>query len=306
MRLLVTGASGLLGLNLSLVAAARGHHVVGLTHQHGLSGVPFDTHSVNLLEPGEALLAIDRSRPEAIIHCAAIANLNLAESNPELARQMNRDLPAELAGATARWGIPLIHISTDAVFDGLSGGYAEDALTNPLSVYARTKLEGETAVCEAYPQAIIARVVFFGWSMSGQRSLAEFFFNNLHDGQRVKGFTDTLFCPLYTEDLAEALLEMLAAGLSGLYHVVSPEHLSKYEFGARIAERFGFNAELIEPIRMLEMARGAPRALNLTLKPDKAQAALGHPLPSVSAGIERLFQRWQEGYPDALRAYASR
>lgn len=305
MRLLVTGASGLLGLNLSLVAVNQGHQVIGLTHQQGLRGVPFDLLPMDLLEMAGALAAIEKTQPEAIIHCAAIADLNVAEKEPELARRLNADAAGQLADAASRWGIPMIHISTDAVFDGVSGGYDEDAPTNPLSVYAQTKLEGEQAVADRNPDAIIARVVFFGWSMAGNRSLAEFFFNNLMAGHRVKGFTDTLFSPLYTEDLAEVLLEMLAAGLSGLYHVVSPEHLSKYDFGVRIAERFGFDADLIEPISMYEMARGAPRALNLVLMPDKVQAALGHPLPTVHAGIERFYQRWQEAYPGQLQAYAS-
>ena len=304
MRLLVTGASGLLGLNLSLVAADQGHRVIGLTHQNGLRGVPFDLYSVNLLEMAGALATIESTQPEAIIHCAAVADLNVAEKEPALARRLNADAAGQLAGAAARWGIPIIHISTDAVFDGVSGGYDEGSLTNPLSVYAQTKLEGEQVVSDRNPDAIIARVVFFGWSMPGNRSLAEFFFNNLREGRRVKGFTDTLFSPLYTEDLAEVLLEMLAAGLSGLYHVVSPAHMSKYDFGVRIAERFGFDADLIEPIHMHEIARGAPRALNLVLRPEKVQAELGHPLPSVDAGIERFYQRWQEAYPQQLQSYA--
>jgi dTDP-4-dehydrorhamnose reductase len=304
MRLLVTGASGLLGLNLSLVAAAQGHQVFGLIHQQGLRGVPFDLLPVDLLEMAGAMATIEKTQPEAIINCAAIADLNVAEKEPELARQLNRDAAGQLADAASRWGIPMIHISTDAVFDGVSGGYDEASPPNPLSVYAQTKLEGEQVVCDRNPDAIIARVVFFGWSMPGNRSLAEFFFNNLREGRQVKGFTDTQFNPLYTEDLAEVLLEMLTAGLSGLYHVVSPEHLSKYDFGVRIAKRFGFDADLIEPIRMYEIARGAPRALNLVLKPDKVQAALGHPLPSVDAGIEQFYQRWQETYPQQLQSYA--
>jgi len=305
MRLLVTGASGLLGLNLGLVAAAQGHQVTGLSHTRGLQGVPFDLCQVNLLEIETALDTIGQARPEAIIHCAAIADLNLAEQQPDLAGQLNRDVPGELAAAAARWGIPLVHISTDAVFDGTTGDYDEDDPTNPLSVYAQTKLEGEQAVREQHPEAIIARVVFFGWSVTGNRSLAEFFFNNLKDGRPVKGFTDTLFCPLYTEDLAEILLEMLSAGLSGIYHVVSPEHLSKYDFGVRIAQRFGFDPGLIEPIRMHTVKRGAPRALNLVLKPDKLEAALRHTLPTVDMGIDRFYQRWQEAYPQKLHSFAA-
>lgn len=304
MRLLVTGASGLLGLNLSLVAAAQDHQVTGLSYSRNLQGVPFELCRVNLLEMQTALSVIEKAQPEAIIHCAAVADLNSAEKNPDLARQLNRDAAGDLAQAAFRWGIPFVHISTDAVFDGVTEGYTEQDPVNPLSVYARTKLEGEQAVREAHPDAIIARVVFHGWSLSGKRSLSEFFFNNLHAGQPVKGFTDTQFSPLYSEDLAEILLEMLGAGLSGLYHVVSPEHLSKYEFGVRIAKCFGFDPEWVEPIRSHAVKRDAPRSLTLVLNPDKVQAALGHPLPSVDAGIDRFYRRWLENYPQQLHSYA--
>jgi dTDP-4-dehydrorhamnose reductase len=305
MRLLVTGATGLLGLNLSLVAAVQGHQVTGLYHSHRLQGVPFDLVGVDLLDTKSALGVIGRTDPQAIIHCAAIADLNNAEKIPEITHQINCDVAGALADAAYAWGIPFVHISTDAVFDGRTGGYTEEANPNPLSVYAQSKLAGEQAVQAHNPDAIIARVVFFGWSLSGKRSLSEFFFNNLKAGKRVKGFTDTLFCPLYTEDLAEILVEMLFAGLSGLFHVVSPESISKYDFGVRIAQRFGFDPRLIEPISMHEVIRAAPRASNLILKPDKVQVALGHPLPSIDAGIERFYQRWLENYPQQLQEYAA-
>ena len=87
--------------------------------------------------------------------------------------------------------------------------------------------------------------------------------------------------------------------------MVSPESLSKYDFGVRIAQRFGFDPGLIEPVEMRSLDRDAPRALNLTLSTDKVQAELGHDLPSVAAGIERFYQRWQEGYPARLQTYGN-
>ena len=204
--------------------------------------------------------------------------------------------------AADRWGTRFLHISTDAVFDGRKGDYVESDSTNPLSIYACSKLAGERAVQDANPYAIIARVVFFGWSLSGLRSLSEFFFNHLRAGEPVKGFTDTYFSPLYVEDLARVLLKMVTVDLAGVYHVASSEKLSKYEFGMRIAKRFGFDPELIEPIKGSDIDRGASRSLNLHLRPDKVQAALGYALPSVDNGIDGLYQRWQEGYPNYLQS----
>ncbi len=305
MQIVVTGASGLLGLNLSLVAERLGHCVTGLIHSRMLSGVPFDLKQVDLLESRAALDLIETLRPEAIIHCAAIANLDMAEKSPAKAHKLNGEVPRILAKAARRWGIPFIHISTDAVFDGSKRGYVEGDAPNPLSVYARTKLLGEELVRKENPDALIVRTVFFGWSLSGRRSLAEFFVNNLREGQRIKGFTDTCFCPLYVEDLAQTLLEMIAKKLTGLYHVVSPECLSKYDFGVRIAERFGFDPEIIEHAELEAMNPEAARSKTLVLDPEKVQQALGYTLPSIDAGIERFYQRWQDGYPDQLKQYAN-
>ena len=305
MRLLVTGATGLLGLNLSLVASKQGHSVTGLAHSRRLQGVPFDFMSLDLLNIRDALKAIKSVRPEAIIHCAAIANMDTARNKPDMTLQLNGEIPGVLADAADRWGIRFLHISTDAVFDGQKGGYVESDPTNPLSIYACTKMAGERAVLDANQNAIIARVVFFGWSLSGSRSLSEFFYNHLKVEEPVKGFTDTFFSPLYVEDLASILVEMVETDLTGLFHVVSPEKLSKYDFGLRIATRFGFDPGLVEPVRGGDINRGASRSLNLHLRPDKVQDALGYDLPSVDEGIDRLYQRWQEGYPNFLKSLAA-
>jgi len=306
MHLLVTGASGLLGLNLCCVAADSGLDVTGFVHNRLLKGAPFDLTQGDLLDVEFSLKQIETIQPDAIIHCAAVADLNLAEKRPELAYKLNSDVPGRLATAAKGWDIPFVHISTDAVFDGEKGNYQESDPTNPLSVYARTKLAGEQAVQDANPDALIARVVFFGWSLSGQRSLSEFFFNHLGAGKVVNGFTDTFFSPLYVEDLADTLLEMLDAKLTGLYHVVSPESISKYGFGVRIADKFGFDSRLITPIEAKSLDRGAQRSLKLTLNCGKLEKALDHQLPTVTEGIEAFYQGWLACYPQKLQGFHSK
>lgn len=304
MRLLITGASGLLGLNLSLLAHNLGYDVVGLVHSHLLQGVPFNFEAVDLLDTRKALALMEDLKPDAIIHCAAIANLHDAEKAPDLTQKLNVEVPGRIAEAAFVWGLPFLHISTDAIFDGKQDAYMENDLPNPLSVYARSKLAGESLVQEANHDALIARVVFYGWSLSGNRSLSEFFYNNLKNQVPHKGFTDTFFSPLYVEDLGEVLIEMIEKELKGVYHVVSPEHLSKYEFGVRIAKKFGFDPDLIEPVKMSKIKREAPRSSNLVLDPGKVQKDLGRKLPSVDSGIDRLYRRWQEGYHQKLQSYS--
>jgi dTDP-4-dehydrorhamnose reductase len=304
MRILVTGASGLLGLNLALSAAKRDHLVFGTVKEHVLRTDAFRTIQTDLLVPGAVESLLDQTQPDWVIHCAAMANVDACEADPEQALKVNSELPARLAAYVARGGARqarLVHISTDAVFDGQRGGYGEEDTPNPLGVYARTKLEGERGVADANPQAIIARVNLFGWSLSGGRSLGEFFFYNLSAGKRVLGFTDVFFCPILASDIAPILLQMLEMQLCGLYHVVSRECTSKYEFGVRVARRFGLDESLITPASVEEAGLKATRSPNLTLRTDKLAAALSEPPPDLSTGIEGFYTQYQQGYPQFLK-----
>ena len=314
MRILVTGVSGLLGLNLAfelsgaLGSVAR-HQVTGVMNAHPLrpqpgAALPFATRQVDLLNTGalESLLA--ESRPDWVIHCAALANLDACEADPELARQLNTDLPRRLALLARQSGARLVHVSTDAVFDGQRGGYTEQDATAPLGVYAQTKLDAESAVLEADPQAIVARLNLFGWSLQGKRSLGEFFVNNLRSGKCVMGFTDVIFCPLLANDQAWIFNEMLERGLSGLYHVVSSECLSKYDFGLRVAAQFGLDGSLIQPASVADSGLKAARAPNLALKTDKLANALGHALPTLAPALERFYLLEQQGYRQMLQSLA--
>jgi dTDP-4-dehydrorhamnose reductase len=301
MRILITGASGLLGLNLALEATRR-HSVFGTVHHHPLKTDAFTVIQSDLLAPGAVERLLKITRPDWVIHCAALANLEACEADPLQAQKMNTDLPRTLASHVARSGARLVHISTDAVFDGLRGDYTEEDIPSPACVYSRTKLAGEQAVADADSTAIIARVVFFGWSLNGNRSLAEFFFNNLSQGKSVMGFTDVFFCPLQANDLAQILLQMLEMQLSGLYHVVSPECMSKYDFGLHLANRFNLDGSLIKPTSVIQSGLTALRSPNLTLRSDKLAHALKEPIPSISTGLDKLYTLYQQGYPHFLQS----
>ncbi len=302
-RLLITGVSGLLGLNLALEATQQGHQVIGIANQHPLKDVPFETHQVDLAGTGTAEALYELYRPEAVVHCAAVANLDSAEANPDLAWRLNADLPGQLAGAARRRGARFIYISTDAVFDGLKGNYNETDLPNPQGVYAHTKLAGEQTVTVANPEAFIARVNFYGWSLSGRRSLAEFFFNQLSTGQHVPGFTDVFFCPLQVNDLANLLLQGLDKVLTGIYHVTSRECMSKYAFGVTLARRFGLDDTLINPVSVTESSLVARRSPNLSLNTDKLSRALDVTLPDQAAGINQFFSQYHSGYPKKILSF---
>jgi dTDP-4-dehydrorhamnose reductase len=221
---------------------------------------------------------------------------------PEEADRVNARLPGKLARAAAKNGVRLVHISTDAIFDGQRGNYAESDVPNPINVYARTKLDGERSVSESNPEALIARVIFYGWSWHGQRSLAEFFYNNLAGGMPVLGFTDLIFCPLLVNDMVEILLRMLERGLSGIYHVVSVESLSKFSFGRMLARHFGFDENLITPTSYKKANLRAPRSPLLNLRSEKLAVDLGETLPGQEVAMQRFVELFRQGYPHMLHS----
>lgn len=295
MKLLITGASGRLGLNLAVKALQADYEVIGWSGSRLLPRAPFENRVVDLTQYSRLAQELDADAPQAIINCAAYTNLERAEAEPWRAEGINATAPGELARLAADRGILFLQVSTDAVFDGQKGNYTEEDLPNPVNVYGRSKLEAEQRVLHYYPQACIARVVFYSWGPAGKPSLAEFFYDHLLHENTVNGFTDAIFSPLYGGHLAELLLEMQACGLTGIYHVYGADSLSKYAFGVALAREFGLDETLISPKTAVEFNPETPRALNLSMNNKKLTQALGHDLPGINAGLKALHEDMQAG-----------
>ena len=302
MKILVTGVSGLLGINLAQEVMSR-YEVIGVDRGK-LVNAPFKILKADLSDTSVVAALLDESEPTWVINCAALADLDECENDPDAARRLNVDLPAQLAKSCWDRGLPFVHISTDAVFNGEKGGvYIEDDEPNPLGVYSQTKLEGENAALKEHPRCIIARVNFYGWSLGGRRSLGGFFVNNLMNQNSMSGFTDVTFCPMLVNDTARTLIKMLSKGLTGLFHLVGTQAMSKYQFGVEIARKFGLNESQIEPKSILASGLTARRSLNLHLSTNKLSTALGESLPHFSTGLEEFYTQYARGYPQKIRSY---
>lgn len=304
-RILVTGAGGLLGINVT--QETMGLHDLIAIDRSKLINPPFHVIALDLLAPGAVEYMLDAAQPDWLINCAALADLEACEKDPDLAYRLNAELPARLAAACAVRGVSWVHVSTDAVFDGESPDpYTEEHYPNPLSVYARTKLQGEQSVLLHDPSAIVARVNFYGWSLSGARSLAEFFFNNLSAGRQVGGFTDVHFSPMLVNHTVRLMLKMLAKGLRGLYHLVGTQPMSKYHFGIQLARKFNLDEGLILPKSVHDSSLVARRANNLILSTKKLSTDLQEDLPVFSTGMDEFHAQFQQSYPQRIRSYAQK
>jgi len=285
MRLLVTGASGLLGGELARRLAER-HAVVAAAHG---AAVPagLETTPLELVSPASIEGALARSRAEAVLHAAALADVDACEADPERALAVNVMASERLARACARAGLPLVLLSTDLVLPGDRPASDETARPAPLMGYGRGKRLAEEAVLGSGPLARVARVALvYGRGHGARATASESVAWALAAGRRVRLFTDQYRSPVDAASLTGPLERLLAGAGSGLYHLGGPERLSRFELGRRVALALGLPHEGLEPVRY-EVAppAGAQRPADVSLDSSRAAHELGFRPVSVAAAI---------------------
>jgi len=284
-RVLVTGASGMLGSELCLSAPA-GVTAVGtdLREGGGLPAAGFD-----LADPARVAELFRAHGPfDGVIHAAAWTAVDLAEEREADAARANVDASRELARAAAAASVPLVVVSTDFVFDGAAKRpYRVDDPTNPLSAYGRTKLAGEIAAAEAHPRG--ARIVRTQW-LYGPRgkhfpgtilALAK-------DRTELKVVHDQIGSPTSTLELAPALWDVLRRGEAGVYHAACDGQASWFEFAVATLELAGVRHVKVVPCTTSEFPRPAARPRYSVLDCSRLTALRGAPLGNWRDALQRF------------------
>jgi dTDP-4-dehydrorhamnose reductase len=271
----ITGAGGLIGSYLvrtapHFVSDAR---VVALTRER-----------LDLTDPSAVQVEFRRQNPQLVIHCAALSRSPECEANPKLARRLNVEVTAQLAQVAAE--IAFVFLSTDLVFDGRAGHYEESAATNPLGVYAETKVEAEQIVLANPRHTVIRTSLNGGTSPTGDRGFNEQMRRAWRAGQTLRLFTDEFRSPISAEVTAHAIWELAGRHRPGLYHVAGSERLSRWQIGQLLAARWPQLQPKIEPGSLQEYT-GAPRAPDTSLNCAKAQNLLSFHLPGLTEWLSQ-------------------
>lgn len=281
--ILIVGRAGQLAIDLVGEARARGLAVVA-------RGRP----DLDLLDADAPARAIEAIAPIAVINAAAYTAVDKAESEPDLAFALNRDAPARLARACARAGLPLIHLSTDQVFDGTkSGAHTEDDRPNPLSVYGCSKLAGEEAVAAGLAGHLIARVSWL-YGPSGDNFVTKLL---AFAGERevIRIVADQRGRPTYAPALAAALLDLagrMAGGRDdpprGLLHLAGAPVMTRYDQALavmRASTARGGPVARVEPVLTRDFPTPARRPLNAELDCSLARMHYGLDLGDFAGGL---------------------
>jgi dTDP-4-dehydrorhamnose reductase len=300
--ILVTGASGLLGANFILTGLERGREMVGTFHRHLIHIPGIRQVRLEMTDPAAVEEVISSLHPDWIVHCAAATGVDWCEDHLEACRAINAEATRFLVSAAGKEGIPVVYISTDAVYPGTEGSYREDFPPAPVNEYARSKLAGEMEVMEMPGEHLIIRTNIFGWNLQPKFSLAEWFLHGLESGKEMPGFTDVLFSPVLVNSLSEILLDLMDSRKSGLFNIGSRDSCSKYEFGRLIAEVFGLDPCLVRPAQLRDSPLRAPRPFITTLDTEKVSRTLNRPMPDVRSEVMRFRSLREQGIAGKLRA----
>ena len=209
-RVLITGASGLLGGNLmTLLPESWG--IVGLVHEHPIHSPRkrAEIRTFDLLTKNFDALLSDLGTIDAVIHTAALTNVDLCEEKKRQSWDLNAVVTKNIADACAKHYVHLVHISTDHIFDGKKGDYAEEDQPHPVNYYAETKLAGEEFVRASGCHSTIIRTNFFGFYIQRKRGIAGWILNTLKEKEPLTLFTDVRFSSILVNDFVPAITEVL-------------------------------------------------------------------------------------------------
>lgn len=293
-RMLITGVTGLLGSSICVFATSE-YDVFGVARHTSLISPKCTLVHLDLESREETVRLLDETRPDVIVHCAAITDVDRCEANPEAAWKLHVGASRTLAEWAEMHKSSIVHVSTDSVFDGRTGNYSELDSPAPLNEYARTKLAGEEAVRLANPSALIVRTNFYGVGGKGN-SYAEWILSTLESRQQLRGFEDVVFNPLPVGLLTETILELLAGGAVGTFHVGARNACSKYEFARQCADMFGFDTAKVSPISMDEFLFKARRPKDTSLDVGKVSGFLDRKMPTVQEGLIEFKKQLENEY----------
>ncbi len=297
MKILITGSNGLLGQKLvhllkgrrdcELLATSQGENRIS-----DKEGYAYSELDITVLE--EVMKIVEDFRPDCIINTAAMTQVDLCEDLKEKCRLINVGAVGFLIAASKKVNAHFIQLSTDFVFDGENGPYSEEDKPNPLSYYAKSKLDAELLIQNSGLKnwSIVRTIIIYGVAEQMSRSnIVLWAMDALQKGEMLKIVDDQFRSPTFAEDLAVACFEIAKRKANGIYHISGPETFSILEMIMKIGTYFGWNTRNVQAVSSDSLNQKAKRPPRTGFVLDKAKTDLDYDPLTLEEGLSVLAEQ---------------
>jgi dTDP-4-dehydrorhamnose reductase len=294
MKILITGANGLVGqhlvtallqLDIQVIGVGKGPNRLEGEHRH------YAYHELDISDGVACFQFIVNQSPDIIVHGAAMTQVDECELDKPSCYNINVSATRFLIDAARVIKCKIIYLSTDFIFDGLSGPYKEEDIPSPVNYYGSTKLVAETAVMESNLRwAIVRTVLVYGQTLPSTRSnIVNWVKKNLEEKKHIKVVSDQQRTPTYVNDLVRGILLIITRQAEGIFHISGKEMLSPYHMALKIASHLNLNAALLEKVDSSTFQQAAPRPMITGFDISKARKQLGYEPRSFEESLKEMF-----------------
>jgi len=294
MNILITGANGFLGYYLTQQLIQKGYIVIATGK--GECRSPFTIHpefqyvSMDFTDPFAVHDVFTKFQPGVVVHSGAMSKPDDCEQNQWQAYLVNVEGTVTLLLNADEHKSFFVFVSTDFIFDGVTGMYNEEDTANPVNFYGKTKLEAEEAVKEyEHAWAIVRTMLVYGKPHGGKGNILSIVKEKLEKGEEYSVVDDQVRTPTYVEDLAAGIVAIIEKRAKGVYHISGEDVLTPYEMGCKTADYLGLDKSLIKRVTTETFSQPAKRPPKTGLVIDKAKKELNYMPINFEEGLKKTF-----------------
>ena len=284
MKFLVTGSAGLIGSQIVKDLTQKNHTVYSCYHdKKPLQGIPTP---LDLSNENQIIQTLSKTKPDRIIHLAAMTGVDLCETENELATIINTKATETLAKQAAKQKIFFLYVSTDYIFDGINGMKKEDDPSNPLGFYGKSKLEGELVLNKLASNWCVARTSTPFGIHNTKKSFPLWIKENLEAKKKISVLTDQFTSPTYVPNLSKMLIEIAIRQIIGIIHVSGATRISRYALAELVADKLHLDKNFLIPTKIDDMNWKAKRPKDSSLDVSLASEILNEQPQKIEQSIE--------------------
>jgi dTDP-4-dehydrorhamnose reductase len=294
MKVLITGANGLVGQHLTKLLLDKNYQVIATSR--GESRLPFQPsgnftyHSMDVADGLETAAVMSLEKPDVVVHTAAMSQVDECELRTQQCERINVQGTSQVLTDAETFSSHFIFISTDFVFDGEQGNYVEEDETKPINWYGFTKLQAESMVeTSEIPFAIVRTCLVYGNLLQGDRNnIISWVKESLEQGKTIQVVSDQLRTPTYVEDLAKGIALIIEKKATGIYHISGKDWLTPYDIALKTANKFHLDTSRIIKVDSSTFKQPGRRPLKTGFEIEKARKELGFEPMSFDEGLEKF------------------